>query len=329
MNKYIVGIDLGGTNIKAGLFDEHFTAVEEISIPTEAQQGPAHVLERIRLAVTQLCAGSGTNESQIACMGMGIPGLLDPEEGLSVFSPNFPGWEQVHVVNEMKPYYSFDVYIDNDVRVNLYGEWQRGAGQGHKHLILLTLGTGLGSGMVHDGKVLYGTTFSAGEIGHMNMFRQGRPCRCGSSGCLGRYVSAVGMVNTFKEKLEAGRVSLIQTWTGQDQELITAQMISEAYDLGDPLAIEVMHETGELLGFGLANVINLLNPELIIIGGGMAAAGDRLLNSVRDTVHSHALKLSASRCRIVQAELGSRAGTLGAAVYAYQKQKHTQLDYSN
>lgn len=178
MEKYIVGIDLGGTNIKAGLFDEDFTAVEEISLPTEAQEGPAHVLERIRLAVTQLCAGRGIYESQIACMGMGIPGLLDPEEGLSVFSPNFPGWEQVHVVNEMKPYYGFEVYIDNDVRVNLYGEWHHGAGQGYKHLILLTLGTGLGSGMVHDGKVLYGTTFSAGEIGHMNMYRQGRPCRC-------------------------------------------------------------------------------------------------------------------------------------------------------
>lgn len=244
MEKYIVGIDLGGTNIKAGLFDEDFTAVEEISLPTEAQEGPAHVLERIRLAVAQLCAGSGIYESQIACMGMGIPGLLDPEEGLSVFSPNFPGWEQVHVVNEMKPYYGFEVYIDNDVRVNLYGEWHHGAGQGYKHLILLTLGTGLGSGMVHDGNVLYGTTFSAGEIGHMNMYRQGRPCRCGSSGCLGRYVSAVGMVNTFKEKLEAGRVSLIQTWTGQTRKQITAQMISEAYDLGDPLAIEVMHETG-------------------------------------------------------------------------------------
>ncbi|NQX44117.1 ROK family protein [Paenibacillus tritici] len=321
-NNYIIGIDLGGTNIKAGLFHEDFTAAWELSIPTEAAQGPAHVLERIRLAVSQLCVGSGVELRQIACMGMGIPGLLDPEEGLSVFSPNFPGWEQVHVVNEMKPYYDFAVYIDNDVRVNLYGEWQQGAGKGCRNLVLLTLGTGLGSGIVHDGKVLYGTTFSAGEIGHMNMYRQGRPCRCGSSGCLGRYVSAVGMVNTFKEKLQEGRTSLIQTWTKHDHEQITAKMISEAYDLGDPLAIEVMHETGELLGFGLANVINLLNPELIIIGGGMAAAGDRLLNTVRNTVNAHALKLPGSHCRIVQAELGSRAGTLGAAVYAYQKQKH-------
>ncbi|AIQ58458.1 ROK family protein [Paenibacillus borealis] len=319
MNNYTIGIDLGGTNIKAGLFNENFMAVDELSMPTEAAAGPAHVLGRIRLAVTQLTEGSGIDQQQIACMGMGIPGLLDPEEGLSIFSPNFPGWEQIHIVNEMKPFYDYPVFIDNDVRVNLYGEWQQGAGKGCRNLVLLTLGTGLGSGIVHDGKVLYGTTFSAGEIGHMNMYRHGRPCRCGSSGCLGRYVSAVGMVNTFKEKLLEGKSSLIQTWTNQDDGQITAKMISEAYDLGDRLAIEVMHETGELLGFGLANVINLLNPELIIIGGGMAAAGDRLLGSVRDTVKAHALKLSGGKCRIVQAELGSSAGTLGAAVYANQR----------
>jgi glucokinase len=127
------------------------------------------------------------------------------------------------------------------------------------------------------------------------------------------------MVNTFKEKLLEGRSSLIRTWTDGNEEQITARMISEAYDLGDQLAVEVMHETGELLGFGLANVINLLNPELIIIGGGMATAGDRLLGSVRDTVKAHALKLSGGSCSIVQAELGSRAGTLGAAVYAQQR----------
>ncbi|WNS45488.1 ROK family protein [Paenibacillus sp. MMS20-IR301] len=318
-NKYTIGIDLGGTNIKAAVFDTGFKPVAELSILTEAAEGPAHVLKRIRLAVTQLTEESNIPLEQILCMGMGIPGLLDPEEGLSVFSPNFPGWEQIHIVNEMKPYYDFPVCIDNDVRVNLYGEWQHGAGRGARNLVLLTLGTGLGSGIVHDGKVLYGTTFSAGEVGHMNMFRQGRPCRCGSSGCLGRYVSAVGMVNTFKEKLQEGKNSLLQTWTRYDNGLITAAMISEAYDLGDPLSLEVMHETGELLGFGLANVINLLNPELIIIGGGMAAAGERLLRPVRDTVNAHALKLSGSSCRIVQAELGNRAGTLGAAVYAQQK----------
>ncbi|WP_039838158.1 ROK family protein, partial [Paenibacillus sonchi] len=138
---------------------------------------------------------------------------------------------------------------------------------------------------------------------------------------LGRYVSAVGMVNTFTQKLAKGRTSIIQAWSNGNNGQITAQMISEAYDLEDPLAVEVMHETGVLLGYGLANVINLLNPEAVIVGGGMSAAGERLLRSVRETVDEHALKLSASKCRILQAELGNRAGTLGAAAYALGRLK--------
>lgn len=249
-----------------------------------------------------------------------------------ILSPPFSPWsfkkftkeatlfsDNIHVVNYMKNYFEFPVYIDNDVRVNLYGEWQFGAGTDYKNLILITLSTGLGSGIVNEGKVLYGTTSSAGEIGHMNMYREGRPCRCGSSGCLGRYVSAVGTVKTFTDKLEQGRSSMILEWVGEDWTTITARMISEAYDLGDSLAIEVMHETGKTLGFGLSNVINLFNPEVIIIGGGMSAAGDRLLNTVRDTVEKHALRLSSRACKIVQAKLGGQAGMIGAAAYAKNK----------
>ncbi|SET17536.1 ROK family protein [Paenibacillus sp. NFR01] len=316
MADYIIGIDLGGTNIKAGLFKGDKEPVREQSVPTEAAHGPAHVLTRIRGIADGLMKEAGISPTDIAAMGMGIPGLLDPEAGISIFSPNFPGWENIHIVRKMGEHYDFPVFIDNDVRVNMMGEWRHGAGRGADNLLLLTLGTGLGSGIVHEGKVVYGTTFSAGEIGHMNMYRQGRPCRCGSSGCLGRYVSAVGMVNTFKEKLDTGRTSIIETWIQGNREQITALMISEAYDAKDELAVEVMHETGELLGYGLSNVINLLNPELIIIGGGMGSAGERLLGSVRASVNAHALKLPTEKCRIVQAELGSRSGIWGAATHA-------------
>lgn len=319
MKRYIIGVDLGGTNIKAGIYDPDFVAVNEVSIPTEAAEGPSHVLGRIREAVRLITSGAAISLDLVEGMGIGVPGLLDPVVGISIFSPNFPGWENVHIINEMKPYYDFPIFIENDVRVNLYGEWLQGAGRGYNNLVLITLGTGLGSGIVNDGKVLYGTSYSAGEIGHMNMYRSGRPCKCGSSGCLGRYVSAIGMVNTFKEKLNEGRRSMIQTWTNDQEDRITALMISEAYELGDALSIEVMQETGTILGFGLANVVNILNPELIIIGGGMAAAGDKLLNPVKETVNQHALKLSGGKCRIVQAELGSRSGTIGAASYAMNK----------
>lgn len=319
MSEYIIGIDLGGTNIKSSIFNSEFQLIHERSDQTEASVGPLHVLNRIKSIILEMISQKGINRALIKCMGMGIPGLLDPEEGLSIFSPNFPDWENIHVVNQMKAEFDFPVFIDNDVRVNLYGEWIFGAGIGYKNLVLITLGTGLGSGIVNDGKILYGTTASAGEIGHMNMFRQGRPCRCGSSGCLGRYVSAIGMVRTFTEKMEEGKDSVVQQWVGDNRTEITARMISDAYDLGDSLAIEVMHETGEMLGFGLSNVINLLNPEVIIVGGGMSEAGDRLLNSVRETIGNHALKLSSQTCKIIQAKLGGRAGMIGAAVYANNK----------
>ena len=321
MGEYIIGIDLGGTNIKGAIFNSKFETIRENSILTEASQGPDHVLNRIKEMIEDLIDQAGISLNSIRCMGIGIPGLLDPVKGLSFFSPNFPGWENIHIVDRMKNTFDFPVFIDNDVRVNLYGEWKYGVGIGYKNIVLITLGTGLGSGIVNDGKIVYGTTFSAGEIGHMNMYRNGRPCRCGSSGCLGRYVSAIGMVNTFKEKLQKGRTSIIQNWINQKQDQIEAFMISEAYDQRDALAIEVMHETGTLLGFGLANVINLLNPEIVIIGGGMSAAGDRLLKPVRDTINNHSLKLSSNACKVVQADLGSKAGTIGAAAYAYEKSK--------
>lgn len=316
MKKYIVGIDLGGTNIKAAVFNQNLELVTELRKPTEAKSGPYHVLNNIIQAIKEMLKTLNITEDSIYCMGIGIPGLLNPYEGISFFSPNFPDWENIHVVNEMKKSFPFPIFIDNDVRVNLYGEWLYGAGLNAKNVMLITLGTGLGSGVVMDGKVLYGATASAGEIGHMNMYRKGRPCKCGSSGCLGRYVSAVGMVNTFIEKLEEGKSSIVEEWINHNINNIEAHMISKAYDLGDNLAIEVMHETGEILGYGLSNAINLFNPELIIVGGGMSLAGDRLLNTVRQTIKEHSLKISGESCRVVQAKLGDSAGMIGAAAYA-------------
>lgn len=153
MRKYIIGIDLGGTNIKSAIFNMEFQKIHERSDPTEAAKGPFHVLNRMVDIIQEMLTYEGIQPESILCMGMGIPGLLDPEQGLSLFSPNFPDWENIHVVNHMKNHFEFPAYIDNDVRVNLYGEWLFGAGSGYKNLILITLGTGLGSGIVIDGKV--------------------------------------------------------------------------------------------------------------------------------------------------------------------------------
>lgn len=318
MEKYIIGMDLGGTNIKAGLFTKNFVRVAENRAHTREKEGPEAVLQCMLRTARQLMEDAGVEQEEIGCMGIGVPGLLDRKAGISVFSPNLTGWENVPVARWFEEHLSIPVFIDNDVRMNLYGEWYFGAGKNKQNVVLLTLGTGLGAGVVMDGHVLYGATGSAGEIGHMNMYRTGRPCKCGSSGCLGRYVSALGLLRTVREKIEGGQPSVLSDWTQRDLKQITAKMVSEAFDLGDPVARNALYETGELLGYGLVNVINLYNPEIIIVGGGMAAAGERLLARTREIVKKHALELSQHACEIVTAFLGDGAGILGAAVFAWK-----------
>ena len=317
MGKYYIGLDLGGTNIKVSGYDDKFEKWGEVRLGTEKEGGSGHVLERMYLAVSQMLKGSKVDAGQVEAMGIGVPGLMDIKTGISRFSPNFPDWEDVPVAAWMSERLGIPVYIDNDARVNLYGEWYFGAGKGMKNVLMLTLGTGLGSAYVVDGHMLYGAGGSASELGHMNMFREGRPCNCGSSGCLGRYVSAVGMVRTFCEKIEAGERSIVTDWVNGDCTRITASMLSDAYDQGDKAAVETMEETGELLGYALGTAMNMLNPEMIIIGGGMSQAKERLLEATRRTVEGHSLRLAREACRIVTARLGDAAGMKGAAVYAH------------
>lgn len=316
MKTYYIGVDLGGTNIKIAVFDEGFRKCGEKRTPTEVKYGSEHVLVRIWHGITELLEELHLKPEDIRCMGMGVPGILDIPNGISRFSPNFPKWEEVPIMAWMENHLGIPTFIDNDARVNLYGEWKFGAGKNRKNVLMITLGTGLGGAAVVDGHVIYGATGSAGEIGHINMFRQGRKCRCGSSGCLGRYVSALGILRTFREKVEAGRQSVICEWVNDDLNAVTADMLSKAYDEGDPLAIETMHETGELLGYGLCAVFSLYNPEIIIVGGGMSNMGDRLLQYTRDVLDSHALRIPYSACTIVTAVLGDAAGMLGAAACA-------------
>lgn len=316
MNEFYLAMDLGGTSIKSALFTSDFSLVAENRLETNAHEGAEIVLKRMILSLNQLLASSQITPSQIKSLGVGVPGLLDRHAGISIFSPNFQNWENVPVAALLERELGIATFIDNDVRMNLYGECQFGSGQDKKNVVLLTLGTGLGAGVMIDGNILYGTTGSVGEIGHMNMYRQGRECRCGSSGCLGRYVSALGLLRTVREKIQAGQQSILSEWVNHDLTQLTAQQVSKAYDEKDSVALAAFKETGEILGFGLANVINLYNPETIIIGGGMSAAGERLLATTRETVSAHALQLSQATCNIVLASLGDAAGMYGAAFYA-------------
>ncbi|GAX03832.1 glucokinase [Secundilactobacillus pentosiphilus] len=314
-----IGIDLGGTNIKIGLLNENLSVQSKLKVPTESETNSQTVMANIIAGAKKLLVQTQTRTEQIKAIGIGVPGQMDIKKGLSIFSPNFANWGNVPVVDQLETEFHIPTYMDNDVRVNLYGEWQMGAGKGKQDVLMVTLGTGLGAAMVSNGQMMYGKSNSAVELGHLNMYRHGRPCACGSSGCLGRYVSARGMVKTVQEHLAAGETSIMTDWTDDDETKLTAQMVSEAYDQQDRLAQKVMQETGEILGYGLSSAINLFNPERIIIGGGVAEAGERLLGPTQAVIAGHALKVARKVCDIVPAQLGPWAGMIGAGVYANQQ----------
>lgn len=302
MMAYTIGVDLGGTNIKIGLFADRQRLIGQHWTPTPAKAPPAQTLQAITAGIQAMLA---QHPGDLTAIGLGIPGLVDAQRGISMFSPNFPLWQDVPVSTILHKEFGVPVRIDNDVRVNTIGEWRLGAGQGESNLVMLTIGTGLGAGVVVDGHLLRGATNSAGEIGHMNMFRHGRPCNCGSTGCLSRYVSAVGIVQTYREKRAALDLPAVAAATPK-----TIQVAAEA---GEAAAIATYQAAGTLLGFGLTNIVNMYNPAVIIIGGGVAGAGDWLLRPARQVVADHALAIPGRACRIVTAQLGNTAGMCGAA----------------
>ncbi len=316
--KKLLDVDLGGATIKISLFQSNLEKIAEKKIATEAHKGSNHVLHLMASGIQALLEEHTLSTYDIASMGMGIPGLLDRENGISLHSPNFTNWRNVPIGLWFENKLQIPVVIDNDVRMNLYGEWKQGIGKEKQNIILLTLGASLGASVLIDGSMYYGCTENAGEIGHMHLYPKGRPCYCGSSGCLGRYVSAAGMIETVREKLNQKRSSILKDWTKNDIKNMTAKMISEAFDADDAVAKETLQETGTYLGYGLVNLIHLYNPEMIIIGGGIAEAGERLLYSARKIVEKNTLELPQKNCTITLGKLGDSAGMVGAALYGYE-----------
>ncbi|WP_186810250.1 ROK family protein [Schleiferilactobacillus harbinensis] len=312
-NAIFAGIDLGGTNAKVALFDDQLHQIGEKRAPSRATESADIILENLAALLTGLLKETGTDPEDLMALGIGVPGLMDVQAGISHYLANFPQWRDVPVVQWFENRLHIPVVLDNDVRMNTYGEWSEGAAKGVQNAILLTLGTGVGAGIILEGKMLYGTTDSAGELGHMSINANGRPCNCGNIGCWERYVSATGLIQTTQEAIAKAPTSVLAEWQAEGQPL-TGKMVSLAYDEGDAVAHEVMNQTGEWLGVGLVSIINVFNPERIIIGGGMAAAGERIMTPAQKYIDAHALAQPLAAAEIVPAALGDRAGMVGAAV---------------
>jgi glucokinase len=313
MNKVIIGVDLGGTNVKTAMVSWDKQVMAKDARPTNADGGPEAVMDAIESSVRDLLADSDVSTDEVMAVGIGAPGPMDWRSGIVFSPPNLPGWENVPLGDLMQTRLGVPCFVENDANVACYGEFWLGAGQGTQNMALLTLGTGVGGGLVLFGMLLRGEDGTAAELGHLKVQRDGRRCGCGSRGCLETYASVTGMVRTAVEGLSEGRDSILRSKCKDEFGGLTGKMIGDAAQAGDEFALWVMEETATWIGLGISSIINYQNPEKVVLCGGMIAAGDMLINPIRKVAFENSFEVPAKRCEILFAGLGSDSGVLGAA----------------
>ena len=315
--RWIVGVDIGGTNIVVGLVPlEGGAPVGLRNLPTDAVRGADFVVQRVAgmvaEAIRETLAEHGGARADVAGVGIGSPGPLDRETGVVINTPNL-GWTNLPLRDLVSDAVGLPAALDNDANCATYGEWWQGAGRGVDNLIGLTLGTGIGGGIVLNGEIIHGASDAAGEIGHMTIEFTGRKCKCGNYGCLEAYCSGPNIAARAREGLDAGYESVLTELVDGQLDRITAATVYEAAVLGDRYANEVMVETAKILGAGIANVINIFNPEAVVIAGGVTRAGEHLFAPLRTEVRRRAFRSAYDACQILPAALPETAGVIGAA----------------
>ncbi len=319
--RYIVGIDLGGTNIVSGCVAEDGSAVLGVKrVATGAEEGPDAVVQRIIATAKESIAETRqiVPGAELIGAGVGAPGPLDRRTGIVLLTPNL-GWVNMPLRQRLGDALGLRTALDNDANCAILGEWWRGAARGTKVAVGLTIGTGIGGGIIIDGRLYHGASDIAGEVGHMTIDANGRHCKCGNYGCVEAYASGPNIALRAVEALESGSESTLPTYVQGDLRRITAQTVYQAAQAGDELALEVVRDTAKFLGAAVASLINLFNPEAVVIVGGVTLAGESLFEPLRREVSRRAFKPAVSVCRIVPGELTGVAGVYGAA-RAFQEQ---------
>lgn len=305
--KVVTGVDIGGTDIKIGLVTRDGVVEKSGKIPTKPEEGPGAAAVRVReWLIEQNVAIDETAAAGVACAG-----LIDREAGKIITSPNLEDWNGADLARIFSAELSVPVYVENDASAAAFGEYRMGAGRGTKDFACLTLGTGVGGGIVSGGFLHRGFHGFAGEIGHTIIMDGGPECSCGSRGCLEAFVGAGYIVERARAALE----SEPESWL-HDLAEITVKDISITAAKGDRLALEVLKETGRYLGIGLCNLIHVMDPEVIAIGGGVAGAGELILEPARAAIRGCVMHELQASARIVQAELGNRAAMIGVSILA-------------
>ena len=308
--KMIVGVDLGGTKIDAVLSDSCGNIKKRELKETRAGEGPNAVIKRIVDAIKAV-----SSDCKIAAVGIGAAGIIDVETGLITVSPNLPGWHNIKLKDILERDLDIKTFVDNDATVAALAEHKFGIAVGCDHFVCVTVGTGIGGGIVTNGQIYRGISGSAGEIGHMTIDINGPLCACGNRGCFEALASGTALEREAKAKIAQGIKTTILNYAKGGRRVSAKNVYLAAQD-GDMLAKGLIEQLGFYLGVGLANLINIFNPQLVVIGGGVSRMGEMLLEPARKTVRERAFELSAKAARVEISSLGYDAGPLGAVALA-------------
>lgn len=317
---FIVGVDIGGSKIAAGLVLPTGEIRHHTRVPMLPNDGPETGLSTVTKAIDQVCAKVAASDCEHTLRGIGIccPGPLDPNTGVILNPPNLPCWRNFPLADEISLKYGVPVRVDNDANAAALAETLWGAGRGYRNVFLAILGTGIGTGIVFDGRIYHGRTGAAGEGGHVSTDYRGPLCGCGKPGCIEAYASGPAIAKRARAKLSSADLqesALLRLAQGE-RGLVTAEMVGEAYAQGDPVATETLRETVELLSLWLGNMIDLLEPDVIILGGGVADLMKPFLGEIRDLLPGCSVNRRCQEIPLLPAFYGGDAGIAGGAALA-------------
>lgn len=310
---YYIGVDIGGTNLACGIVNEHCEIIARSKVKTNAPRPYAEILEDIKKAVRMACEEAKISPSEAECIGIGCPGTCNLETGIVEYSNNL-GFFNVPLRDDMEREFGINVYLDNDANAAAFGEFCAGAAKGSNNAVVITLGTGVGAGIIIDGKIYSGSNCAGGEIGHTVIVVDGRPCTCGRKGCFEAYSSATGLVKMTAEAVDENPESLMAQLARQDGK-VGGRTAYNAMKQGCPVGKKVTEQYVKYLACGIANTINIFQPDILCIGGGVCNEGDTLLVPLRKAVSEQVYsKNSKKNTQLVICSLGNDAGIIGAAM---------------
>ncbi len=316
---YVVGVDMGGTKILAAVVGLNGQIVARLKVMTKAEKGADDVINRISDCISESIEKANLRASQIRAIGIGAPGVVDPVAGEVLYAPNLH-WSNVPLKGALENLLNIPVFVDNDVNLGTLGEQALGAGRGVDNLVGIFVGTGIGGGIVLNGKLFYGANRTAGEIGHVILKPGGPKCSCGNRGCLEALASRTAISRYVQKAItQQGKKSILPELNGGNLDMVRSRALAKAVEKGDKLTLKAIRRARHYLGIGVATVVGLVNPQVVVLGGGLIEAlGDDFVNGVHHAASKLALPNAMNGVDVVSATLGDDAGAIGAAALACQ-----------